>query len=182
MDPLRLDCPIEPGKQSADRKTESSILNNRIILLYIHRVNGHKIEKKDSSMWKYLIGWVPMIPIAILNAFFRESFLSGRFSELHAHQISTATAVILFGIYIWWLTCRWRPGSARRAVAVGLMWLSLTVSFEFLFGHYVMGHPWRRLFGDYNILAGRVWIIIPLWLALAPYLFFRIRERNLTER
>ncbi len=117
-----------------------------------------------------------MIPIAILNAFFRESFLSGRFSELHAHQISTATAVLLFGIYIWWLTGRCGLESARRAVAVGLIWLLLTVSFEFLFGRYVMGHPWERLFWDYNILAGRVWIIIPVWIALAPYAFFRIRD------
>jgi hypothetical protein len=29
--------------------------------------------------------------------------------------------------------------------------------FEFLVGHYVMGHPWSRLLHDYNILAGRLW-------------------------
>jgi apolipoprotein N-acyltransferase len=61
------------------------------------------------------------------------------------------------------------------AIRIGLIWLVLTVMFEFGFGHFVAGHSWQRLLQDYNIRAGRVWLAILLWVAFAPYLFFRIR-------
>jgi hypothetical protein len=31
-------------------------------------------------------------------------------------------------------------GAANQAVAIGCRWLRLTITFEFLFFHYVMGH------------------------------------------
>ncbi|MBD3180354.1 MAG: hypothetical protein GF417_12690 [Candidatus Latescibacteria bacterium] len=129
-------------------------------------------------MWKYLAGWIPMVPIAILNAAIREKFLAGQLSELASHQVSTVTAVILLGLYIFLLTGRVRIESGRMALRIGLIWLGLTLSFEFLFGHYIMGNPWNRLLHDYNITAGRVWLFIPAWTALAPYIFYRLRERS----
>jgi hypothetical protein len=49
----------------------------------------------------------------------------------------------------------------------------MTLAFEFLFGHFVAGHSWARLLQDYNLLAGRVWVLLLAWVALAPYLFYR---------
>jgi hypothetical protein len=40
----------------------------------------------------------------------------------------------------------------RRWMHVGLLWLALTVSFEFIFGHFVLGRTWDDLFAAYNIL------------------------------
>ncbi len=36
-----------------------------------------------------------------------------------------------------------------------------------------MHRPWKQLFHDYNLAAGRVWTLILLWIGIAPYLFFR---------
>lgn len=127
-------------------------------------------------MWKYILAWVPLVFLAIANALVREKFLATRLEELPAHQVSTATAVVLFGIYIWFIIRIWRPESAGQALVIGLWWLGLTVAFEFLFGHYVMGHPWSRLLYDYNIFAGRVWIIILIWITVAPYIFHRVQH------
>ncbi|MDH3406474.1 MAG: hypothetical protein OEM48_05995, partial [Gammaproteobacteria bacterium] len=80
----------------------------------------------------------------------------------------------LIGIYIWVIVRSWIPTSARQAVAIGMVWLGLTVTFEFLFGHFVAGHSWLRLLQDYNLLAGRVWILLLFWVAVAPYIFYRI--------
>ena len=60
------------------------------------------------------------------------------------------------------------------ALAIGGIWLALTVAFEFLFGHYVMGHPWSRLFHDYNLLEGRLWVLVLVWTFIAPYVFYRL--------
>ena len=127
-------------------------------------------------MWKYLLAWIPMIFIAIANGIFRERVLTGRFKELAAHQFSTVTLAVLFGVYIWVLIRIWRPESSQQAITIGLLWLGLTIAFEFLFGHYVAGHSWSKLFNDYNILAGRIWIVILIWVAISPYIFYQIQK------
>jgi apolipoprotein N-acyltransferase len=52
----------------------------------------------------------------------------------------------------------------------------LTVGFELGFGHYVAGHPWSDLVADYDLASGRLWVLIPAWTALAPYLLYRLRR------
>ena len=97
-------------------------------------------------------------------------------SELQAHQVSTATGVFLFGIYIWVLLRLWRPTSSGQAIAIGLVWLGMTVAFEFLFGHYVAEKTWYELLRDYNIFAGRVWLVVLGWVTIAPYLFYQLQQ------
>jgi hypothetical protein len=121
---------------------------------------------------RYILAWLPMVLIAIINAMFREAGYKRFMSELRAHQVSTLTAIILFGLYIWALTRLWPLQSAGQALLIGLIWLTLTVAFEFLFGHYVMGNAWERLFHDYNLRAGRVWVLVLIWITIAPYVFF----------
>ena len=55
-----------------------------------------------------------------------------------------------------------------RLLALGVFWTALTIAFEFGFGHYVMGHPWERLLADYNILAGRIWVLVLATMLLGP--------------
>jgi len=76
---------------------------------------------------------------------------------------------------VWFLTGRWRIESAGQAIAIGVIWLVLTVAFEFLFGHFVVGHPWSRLLHDYDLLQGRVWVLVLVWTTIAPYVFYRLR-------
>jgi len=125
-------------------------------------------------MWKYLLAWLPMVAIAVANGAFRDLWYGKRMSELSAHQLSTAFGFVLLGAYIWMVVRLWPPASVEHAWAVGALWLVLTLAFEFLFGRYVARHSWQRLYHDYNLLAGRVWVLIPLWVAVAPYLFFRL--------
>lgn len=126
-------------------------------------------------MWKYIIAWIPMIFVAIANGLFREKFLASRFNELQAHQKSTISLIVLFGIYVWVLFKIWLPVSANQAIVIGLVWLFLTVVFEFIFGHYVVGHSWDKLLNDYNILQGRVWILVLIWITIAPYCVYQIQ-------
>lgn len=127
-------------------------------------------------MWKYFLAWFPMILIAIINGSVRDAWYGKQLSELHAHQISTVSGVLLFGLYIWTLLRFWPPASSNQALAIGFLWLGLTVAFEFLFFHYVMGHPWSRLLHDYNIFAGRVWVAVLIWVTVAPYVFYRMQQ------
>ena len=127
-------------------------------------------------MWKYVLAWIPMVLIAITNGALREGWYGKHLSELQAHQVSTVTGVLLFGVYIWALIRIWRPTSAGQAITIGLVWLGMTVAFEFLFGRYVVKRPWRDLLHDYNLFAGRVWLVVLVWVTLAPYLFYRLQQ------
>jgi len=125
---------------------------------------------------RYLLAWLPMVVIGIANGVLRETTYGKRLPELRAHQVSTLIAVALFGLYIWGLSLLWPLRSAGQAAAVGVMWVVLTVAFEFSFGHWVAGHPWRRLLADYNLLAGRVWVLVLFWIGITPFLFYRVGQ------
>jgi hypothetical protein len=115
-----------------------------------------------------LVVWIVLLIGAIANGAVREYAFVPRMGETAGHVLSTLT--LCFAIFLLsWLTIGWiRPLSARDAWAVGSLWLSLTLSFEFLAGHYVFGHPWRRLVGDYNVFRGRVWILVLVTTVVAP--------------
>ncbi|MGB2803979.1 MAG: hypothetical protein WBD64_03655 [Candidatus Zixiibacteriota bacterium] len=123
---------------------------------------------------KYAVAWLLMPIIGIINGTIRQYAYSNALGELRAHQVSTVTGIVLFGLYIWALTLFWKIRSSAEAIAIGLIWLTLTIAFEFLFGHYVMKHPWSRLLHDYNIFEGRLWVLVLLWVTLAPYVFHKL--------
>jgi len=126
---------------------------------------------------RIILAWIPMVFIGIANGMMREFGYKPYVDELLAHQISTVTAIILFGIYTWLIKSWLRLASSRQAWLVGGIWLSLTVAFEFLFGHYLMKHSWSHLLHDYNIFEGRVWLLVLIAILVLPYIVYKIRRR-----
>ena len=126
-------------------------------------------------MLKYFLCWFPMILIAVLNGTARDLWYKKFTGDLTGHQISTITLIILFGIYIGFIIKLYPPVSETQSIYIGLLWLILTLIFEFGFGLY-RGNSWSKLFSDYNILKGRIWILIPIWVTIAPWIFFRINK------
>ncbi|MGB5420656.1 MAG: hypothetical protein WBN03_00755 [Desulfobacterales bacterium] len=124
---------------------------------------------------KYTIAWIPMVFIAIANGVLRQYGYGRWMKELSAHQVSSLTAVILFYLYTWIFGKMLPLESSRQALAVGIIWLCLTVAFEFLFGHYVANHPWSRLIQDYDLLSGRLWALVLLAVTAAPYVVYKLK-------
>jgi len=125
---------------------------------------------------KYTVCWIGLVVVAIVNGVVREKVYRQLMGELTAHQLSTVIGLAFFSVYIWILTRNWRIESTGQAFAIGAIWLGLTFVFEFIFGHYVIGHPWSRLFHDYNLLKGRLWVLVLIWTAIAPYTFYKLQS------
>lgn len=114
-----------------------------------------------------------MLVIAIANGALREAWLTSRLGEPRGRQASTILLLVLFAIYFAVLFRLWPLASAEEAAAVGAAWLVLTLAFEIGLGRLVSGLSWREILAEYDIFARRLWILVPLWVAVAPYLFFR---------
>jgi hypothetical protein len=125
-------------------------------------------------MIKYIFLWFVLVFAAIVNGAIRNIVYTKYVGELTAHQISVITGIILFGIIFWLIFRKWTPFSSQQAIMIGVMWLVMTIAFEFLFGHFVMGNSWDKLFHDYNLFQGRLWIIVLLWVTFAPYIFYKV--------
>ena len=104
--------------------------------------------------------WVLLLAVAVANGTAREFFLVPRLGAQAGHVLSTVILCVAI-LVIALITIRWMaPRGRRAALSIGGVWLALTLVFEFLAGHYLFGNSWEKLFADYNLLRGRVWILV----------------------
>ncbi len=113
-----------------------------------------------------------MMILAVINGTVRDFVYKPYVGELPAHQISTVTLIILFALYFWLLAKKWKTDSDRQAWIIGIIWLVMTVGVEFGLG-LRRGLSWDVMLQAYNIFDGRVWVFIPLFVLVGPYLFRR---------
>lgn len=133
---------------------------------------GERAATRRLRGFGYPLGvWVLMAIVAIANGVFREVVIIPRVGAYPGHVISTGllvTAIVLVSfLYFSIVTIDY---SRVELVTIGILWVVLTVGFEFVVG-YVEGTPVAVTLGQYNVLAGQVWIFVPLTLLLAPIVF-----------
>jgi len=126
---------------------------------------------------RYLLVWFLLAIVGVANGVIRQTTYGKTVSDLAAHQISTVIAILATGTVVWLVHRIWAIESASQAWSIGLLWLLMTVVFEFGFGHYVAGHSWGRLLADYNLLQGRVWSLFLVWVTVLPVVIFRLTTK-----
>jgi hypothetical protein len=117
--------------------------------------------------------WVLIVPMAIANGMLRDLLLVPLLGDFAARAVSciTLSAAVLL---VAWISLAWiGPPTMSAAWAVGVIWLALTLAFEFLAGHYLFGTSWQALRAEYNIVAGRLWIVVLITTLAATPLMFR---------
>lgn len=125
----------------------------------------------------YFLAWFGMMVIAIVNGTIRDFTYKPFIGALAAHQISTLTLLLCFAAFFWLLTRRWPIISARQAWIIGSVWLLMTLAFEFGIG-CLAGKSWSELFHAYDVFSGQVWLLVPLWVLIGPYVFYRFLQRR----
>jgi hypothetical protein len=117
------------------------------------------------------VAWVTLAAVMVALGTVRERLLAPRLGELTAHQVTCfiGSLLILAVAYaaLPWLAVLDAP---TLQVEIGVFWLLLTLPFELLFGHWVAGQPWSRLLENYNLLRGRLLLVILVLVFLAPRL------------
>lgn len=128
-------------------------------------------------MLTYLLLWFPMMLIAVLNGTVRDLVYKKYTGELTAHQLSTASLLVLLGIYIRWTMQQYPPATAATALQIGCGWMLLTLLFEFGLGR-IRGRSWQVVLADYQIQKGRIWVLIPAWVLVAPWFFYQLSAQQ----
>ena len=120
---------------------------------------------------KIILLWVLLAVLAILNGTVREFGYKPLVGDYIAHVISTVSYIgIMLGVMYVYFRKVLIMSDKKMLIAVGTKLLIATIAFEFIFGHYVIGHSWEKLFADYNIFQGRVWGVVLLFILIGPRL------------
>ena len=125
-------------------------------------------------MGRALVAWLVLIAVESIHGVLRTLFLTPVIGDLRARQIGAAIgSVLVLGtalVFIRWM----QPASGRSALRMGVLWLILTLAFEFSLGS-ALGRAWDQLLADYDLTRGGYMLFGLLVLALAPWVARRVR-------
>ena len=120
--------------------------------------------------------WLMFIIAESLNGTVRILCLIPAFGDPLAHQISFLMGAILIvtiaTIFVSWL----QASHISQLLAVGVLWLLLTVGFELILGRFVLGYSWSQIAAEYNIYQGGLMPYGLVLLTLSPVIAVKIRE------
>ena len=124
---------------------------------------------------KALVVWLILIAAEIVHGIVRGIFLVPQVGQFRSGQIGVFTGSLII-LVIALVSVRW-IGATRSShlLGVGVLWLVLTLAFEFLFGHFVAGASWERLASDYNVPEGGLLPFGMILLALSPWIAGKVR-------
>ena len=122
--------------------------------------------------------WLSILLLAVLNGGFREAVLFPRLGNPYAQLISGVLLIGCIVVVSYLLVPRLRAQSQRQLTGIGVLWLTLTLVFEFGLGLLIQGKSWRELLAAYAFHSGNIWPIVLLVTVVAPLL---VGRRSLTR-
>jgi len=117
-----------------------------------------------------ILVWLVMIAAETVHGILRGVLLVPLVGDLPARQIGVLVgSFLIFGVaclFIRWIAAR----TMLQLLAVGLLWVVLTVLFEIGLERLVLGLPWERITEDYDVTRGGFLGPGLLFMAAAPWL------------
>ncbi|MCL2491746.1 MAG: hypothetical protein FWE87_03230 [Coriobacteriia bacterium] len=112
--------------------------------------------------------WLIMLPLGVANGAFRDIVLTPFIGSI-ALPLSGISLAALIVLVSWIMTARLGKASRRTFLALGVVWVVLTIAFEFFFGMVIEKNTFEELISAYNVLTGNLWSIDLLVILLAPW-------------
>jgi len=128
--------------------------------------------------WIFLkasIIWFVIALLAIANGLFRESVLVPNFGQSMALPVSGMLLSLIVFIVTYLSFPLFGKHNTTAYFLIGLQWVLMTLMFEFLFGHYVMGKSWSDIMEVFNITRGNLFSIVLIISLFSPLLVAKIK-------
>jgi hypothetical protein len=126
---------------------------------------------------RHVVGWLVLPAAAAANGALRDATYGKRMGRTAAHSLAVVPLMVTVLAWAAGLERRWPLASRRAAAKVGVVWLALTLAFEFGMGA-ARGTPAREMLAEYDVRGGHVWPLVPLAVVVAPVLVFRRTKRR----
>jgi hypothetical protein len=134
----------------------------------VDEVKSRMSARRRTPWQPWLIAWLGAAVLGVANGVARATLYEKRIGAGQAHYVSTATLLLLLTVYMRWLSAVWPISSRAGALRIGGFWSGLTIAFEFGFGRSVAHESWSTLLRQNNFARGKVWALVPLWMAVGP--------------
>lgn len=126
------------------------------------------------TLLRPIAAWFLILALAVLNGILREAVLLPNLSKPVAFVLSgllLSSCILIVAIALaGWL----QLDGLQRSLTVGLLWLSLTLVFEFSFGRIVQGRAWSDMMEAYTFKDGNIWPVVLAVTFLAPLIAGRL--------
>ena len=130
----------------------------------------HRTLVRGVAVWFVLMG------AEFAHGIARAVWLIPAVGDFQSRQIGVFTGTII-NFTIAALFIRWiHPMRVADALAAGVLWCVLTLTFEITFGRAVMHASWQRIGSDYDLTHGGLLPIGLVLLALAPLITAKVRD------
>lgn len=119
--------------------------------------------------------WLIIVVAAILNGFIREKVFTPILGAQSSLPLSGITLSLLIFVIAYFLVPFIGRHRAQVYLLIGLLWVVLTLSFEYSFGFFVLGRSLAEINAVFNIKEGNLFIVAVLSSAIAPWLVAKVR-------
>jgi len=116
--------------------------------------------------------------LGIVNGSVREFLLKNYFEDAIANRVSVFSLIILIFIYGLVIRKKINIDSGSDAFKCSIIWIGLTLCFEFGFGHFVFDKSYDTLLADYNVLEGRLWPLVLIFTGLMPFILRKLTSTS----
>lgn len=128
--------------------------------------------------WKAFAVWCLVLALAFINGAVRELQLIPAFGPATGLLASGVILSLLIALLAL-ASIRWIGTSSNmEALRVGVLWVVLTLLFEFGFGGLVQHKPMAEMLAAYSFQDGNIWPVVVLVTLLAPLAAHRLRARG----
>ena len=126
-------------------------------------------------VFRALSVWILIMAVETVHGIVRRLFLEPLTGDIRARQIGVLIGTLL--IYsVTYLTIRWlRASQIVHLVAIGCIWVVLTILFEIGLGR-LAGLSWDRILSDYDPRSGGLMPFGLIFMFLAPWLTAKQRR------
>jgi len=119
---------------------------------------------------KALAAWALLVPLMVANGALRDLVYAPALGDPVARALSSVTGSTLVFAVAYLYVRREEPRPAAAWLRVGALWVFLTILFEIGLG-LSLGLSLAEILRDYDLSAGRVWLLVLLSLFSAPILW-----------
>lgn len=127
------------------------------------------VGRRDSLVGQAVAVWLGLLVFAVINGYFRVTFLEPQVGSEIAHFVSTTTlcGAVFLATLLFIGNQRLTP-APRDLFGIGLLWSTSTVLFETILGLAAGRRSTTDLFADYDLLRGRLFVFVLLAEVTAP--------------